>query len=884
MDFDASRAPDELYYHLGLSHPEDIEAAFSKMEWDKNCTNSRFELIDGIVLFQAECTSMQVEHEIRAYMDWFQKEVDECNRALSGRVSYWGEFQPPYKIVVEIEPDGYKSGPFCLTMEQDRILELLAGKNLYNNPGVFVRELLQNAIDAIQTRVLQDASFQLEEGRIFIHTWMDNDGYSWFRIEDNGTGMDQDIILNYFLKVGSSYYSSERFKVESRKYKSRNNYTPISRFGIGILSCFMSDPMHNKLQLSTKRFAQVGSLVPAAIRMNVDGLHGYYYLAEEKAQATESSLLPMNHPPIESDVENCYRKEPGTTVCVRLNLYQLGGCQTLKELVDQYVQFPEIRVEYYGPEGHFVYPTQQELMREVHSLNPDGEGQPPKEHYYRISDENFAKLKKDHPEIVWETDEKPGIALKYCPLDWMAPGDQVSGVAVLVKVVGPKCHISWQWPDENPSIHFYLSYNKASRQITMGLMSPFAFTFHRQIGENIRYVSKSDQDMRYALLHMYPSHRKDTEWLISFSEKYKVKQEEIPLLYREVVKKINDTTAMREKLAICNRATEGVKFCFPYAKLLADYPLLNALPDYLQQCGQASVESQTIVAFNGILVDQSQFLGGSGDLIGMVLLLRQNYRPEVKLARDTISELPLEAAAVLSVLQRKLGLKFEDGVNPFFSSPNPFLMKPDAFQPTRFLLKTEKEIQTLLDDQPALKDELRFDFDVLYEDKQSVLVCEVEKILQDQMMLPVPYSKRDSLYDILCLAAIKQIGTVTKKFNSNSNPNLYSTTNDNITASFPVTLFFAPEGESASFGTLQSDYTSYYNREHPFSRWLIVHQKSLLEKVPGIYNILIEYMVMITNKVELISKLNDELKRLQNILGNPFEITDNLFLEESDFT
>ena len=125
---------------------------------------------------------------------------------------------------------------------------------------------------------------------------------------------------------------------------------------------------------------------------------------------------------------------------------------------------------------------------------------------------------------------------------------------------------------------------------------------------------------------------------------------------------------------------------------------------------------------------------------------------------------------------------------------------------------------------------------------------------------------------------------MTKKFNSNSNPNLYSTTNDNITASFPVTLFFAPEGESASFGTLQSDYTSYYNREHPFSRWLIVHQKSLLEKVPGIYNILIEYMVMITNKVELISKLNDELKRLQNILGNPFEITDNLFLEESDFT
>ena len=31
-----------------------------------------------------------------------------------------------------------------------------------------------------------------------IHTWMDDSGYSWFRIQDNGTGMDQDIILNHF--------------------------------------------------------------------------------------------------------------------------------------------------------------------------------------------------------------------------------------------------------------------------------------------------------------------------------------------------------------------------------------------------------------------------------------------------------------------------------------------------------------------------------------------------------------------------------------------------------------------------------------------------------------------------------------------------------------
>ena len=37
------------------------------------------------------------------------------------------------------------SGDFCLTLDQDRILQLLMGENLYDNRDVFVRELLQNA-------------------------------------------------------------------------------------------------------------------------------------------------------------------------------------------------------------------------------------------------------------------------------------------------------------------------------------------------------------------------------------------------------------------------------------------------------------------------------------------------------------------------------------------------------------------------------------------------------------------------------------------------------------------------------------------------------------------------------------------------------------------
>lgn len=865
LDFDANRAPEDLYHHLGLDRPKDAEAAFSKMEWDKNCTNHRFELADGIVSFSADCTSMQVEHQVRAYMGWLQEELDECGRKLAGRADYWRGFQPPHKVEVEIHPEGYKSGPFCLTMEQDRILELLVGRNLYSDPGVFVRELLQNAIDAVRTRVAQDSAFRLEDGRVVIHTWMDDSGHSWFRIQDNGTGMDQDIILNHFLKVGSSYYNSDRFKAEARKYGAKGGYTPIGRFGIGILSCFMSDPEHNKLQLSTKRFAQPGSLVPAAIRMNVDGLHGYYYLAEEGMQDGESDLLTMDHPSSEGDGENRYRSQAGTTICVQLNLYQLGSFRTLKELVDRYVQFPEVCVEYFGPEGHVGYPTQEELMAEVHALNPGGAGQPPKEHCWYISDEEFAELKRVYPEIVWENDERPGIAVKYCPLDWMAPGNQVSGVAVVAEVIEPNCHVSSKWLDKRSSVDFSLEYesNKQCLRLDVGID---LFGKIDEGMETLRQALEREPTIYRELLDKYPKYHKDPEWCRYISRKYGIEEVEIPQRYCEANRKEKEYREMREKLDVYERAQSHFKINISYTELSAACRLLNRLPDSLQKSGQKSIESGTIVAFNGILADQSQLLEEIDGFVGMILLLQQKYRPEVNLARDTIGELPLEAMAVLSVLQRKLGFAYG------------FENRPEAFQTSRFCLKTEEELQALLEEEPALKDELRLGSHTLHE---------AAELLGQGEFVELSRVSKDSLYDILCLTAAKKLGTVLREPKGYSTIGLLCTkTAVNSTTTFPASLFIAWKGSSALFAKTVDFWTALinsYNPEHPVSQWLIGHQRELMEKVPGIYNTLLEDMIMVIDKKKLCEKLNDNLRWLQSIPGNPYEVTDSLFLKEFDF-
>lgn len=279
LDFDSSRAPETLFHHLGLDKPETLEQHISATEWAKNrCGHFTISSI-GKLMFFASFDSLQLEYEVRDYLKWVQTELDASNEALELYKCRLEKLELPTKIEFDdtkIDRNGYRFGDFHLTMDQDRVIELLTGRNIYQDYGVFVRELIQNAIDAVLDRCAIDPSFEEEDGKIVIRTWEDEKGESWFRIEDNGTGMDENIITNYFLKVGRSYYTSDDFKAEHRHSVKHKDYSPISRFGIGILSCFMSDPENNRLEVSTKRFSTDDRYPNPAIRMNVEGLHGYY--------------------------------------------------------------------------------------------------------------------------------------------------------------------------------------------------------------------------------------------------------------------------------------------------------------------------------------------------------------------------------------------------------------------------------------------------------------------------------------------------------------------------------------------------------------------------------------------------------------------------------
>lgn len=807
LDFDSSRAPGSLFRQLGLNHPKDFETSVSQTEWMKNRAGVFGEIKDGVIPFIASFTSLQLEYEVRAYLDWVRQELISSGDYLSNFKGRWQDLKLPREISTDsIERDGYQFGKFCMTLDQDQVLTLFTGENLYGDPSVFVRELLQNAIDAVHLRSVLEGRFQEEDGKITIRSWTDPEDNNWFRIEDNGVGMDEDIITGFFLKVGRSYYTSEAFQAEKRHYAPETDYLPISRFGIGILSCFMNDPENTLLEVSTKRYSPDSRATAPAIRMNVTGLHGYYYLAREDAQSENSAFFRrMHHPEREDDG---YRTEPGTTICVQVNLGKLGNYRSIKEILDKYIHFPRVRVEYFGPEGRTIYPTQQELMSAVHALNPDGRFKP-KKYSYPISSEQFAEIKNALPNTVWE--ELPALALQCIPLDWYSATNNISGAAVCVGITF-SCHTSPVFceGEQLPLMLFCTCENNIS-------------TKEIQITFNVDCIFQLE-------------HQKRTKRFKTLLSKYK-KNYIIHISHRDLLLKMNPYEA-------------AVFRC------LLEHPCFS--PD------------TEVTAYRGILANTSKFSSRNHHFWVCELLLDGEARPDVSLSRNSINGLPLETACELAIIRQAMRIK---GFALHFLPVKPLSVL------------TERTLQELLEKNPRWEEglqhieEMYFTFfqpDCFDPDSSHISVSG-QLILSSDLKREIKKlgiwdggDIEGSLFDWILVAAIKR------------HTDIFKTGPD--TSKMPALLFCMrpnPDGPLGYIG--RSHLLNYYNSCHRFSRWLIGQQEAMQLGHPTLYDRLITKMILGGSREEVMQAVNDILTQLRGLKGNPYDVSDALFLQNSDF-
>ncbi|MBP2659837.1 MAG: Chaperone protein [Firmicutes bacterium] len=212
---------------------------YSKMEWAKHrclqpITCPGF--LDGRVIRIDGSTD---NHEVYAALEDLRGLCEEQFRGCKETLALMRDNRHSLDIdhiEWHITTRGFR--PISVKFDFDRynMIKILTEEIYQSDPYVFLRELLQNSIDAIRMRreILQRNGINSSSiGIIKADVTTQSDATTVITWSDDGVGMDEYTVKNYLAIAGKSYYSSPDFTKE--KYK----FDPISKFGVGILSCFM---------------------------------------------------------------------------------------------------------------------------------------------------------------------------------------------------------------------------------------------------------------------------------------------------------------------------------------------------------------------------------------------------------------------------------------------------------------------------------------------------------------------------------------------------------------------------------------------------------------------------------------------------------------------
>ena len=200
------------------------------------------------------------------------------------------------------------------------IVKLMMAPLYGDDPTYGVRELLQNAVDACLEREKweKDHGNPNYKGRVDIR--IEND---IFTITDNGMGMNENVLLNYYLSAGSSYRSSDAWMAANAP-DGKSQVARTGKFGVGFLASFL-----------------LGDKIEVLTQYREDKI-GYHFTFGQ-----ESATL---------DVERLKRAEPGTTITIKLKSTAIRGfySNNYNCLWHDWYAFDEPKVRYFidGTELH----------------------------------------------------------------------------------------------------------------------------------------------------------------------------------------------------------------------------------------------------------------------------------------------------------------------------------------------------------------------------------------------------------------------------------------------------------------------------------------------------------------------------------------------------
>jgi hypothetical protein len=155
----------------------------------------------------------------------------------------------PARLARHFRTKAWKPVPTKIQVsDEPSLVRNLGGTGLYGeNPRVPLRELIQNARDAVVARRIKENRDQ-SWGEITVRL-LSSDAEHRVEVRDTGVGMSEELLTGPFLDFGSSYYNSSLMLRDHPGLASKG-FEPQGRFGIGFFSVFM---WGERVQVVTRR-------------------------------------------------------------------------------------------------------------------------------------------------------------------------------------------------------------------------------------------------------------------------------------------------------------------------------------------------------------------------------------------------------------------------------------------------------------------------------------------------------------------------------------------------------------------------------------------------------------------------------------------------------
>ena len=267
LENDPERTPEVLYRHRAIS-----DRAQSLIHWQKDHALT--------VVLQGDRLKFQARPRSAAIHKALSDLAEAIDHELHGIAEFGAQLPIEFKVggkpvrrdwhlapavVRDIRPanDSYEYIDGAFRPDKARLLQLLSGEQLYGNPLVAVRELLQNAFDAVREKIARlrldpktdnpaDSSHEETLGNQERVTLIlrPGDYGEWLIIcEDSGVGLTRALITNHLLVSGNNR-RHDILDLERRSQAAGFRLARTGQFGIGVLSYFM---LADEVEITTTR-------------------------------------------------------------------------------------------------------------------------------------------------------------------------------------------------------------------------------------------------------------------------------------------------------------------------------------------------------------------------------------------------------------------------------------------------------------------------------------------------------------------------------------------------------------------------------------------------------------------------------------------------------